>query len=228
MKKAISVFLGLFVLLCSLSVTCFAAENNVQDVTVNAKYHNSDIEIHSVIVDDGIAELSPEDNTLFYFEFNEIYNEYTLVIHQITIKDKDAFDWFKSFVSNGTSDFRAYEIYLLNAKKEKLKLPNNTEIQLTISDTNYLINGISCDGESFEITSSIKGNSLQFNSIEKADYYLFQKRKINDNSEISIKPNNDTIPTGDFTDYYCWLILSLLSLTIIICCVKKHEEFFNG
>ena len=175
MKKAVGIFFGLFILMYCLSMTCFAAEN-VHETAVNAKYHSSEIEIYQSSVKCGTAELSLQNGIAFSVKLNKKYNGYTFVVRPVTQKDKEAFDWFKSFVSSDVSDFMAYEIYLLDTQKEKLKLPDNTEIKIKLCNSNYTVNGISCESKQYEIKSDVKNGVLKFNSIKQADYYLIQRK----------------------------------------------------
>lgn len=219
MKRVITFILVIFSLL-STSITCFAAESEeVVECPVYAKYHSSNIELNTTIIDNGKGTLTNQDGSLFVLNFEDKYNGYVLVIHPITEKDTEAFSWFKSCVPNSVEEFSSYDIYLLNDRKERVELPDNTSIQISASSRDDFIMGLTYSGETFIITTTYKDSQLKFKSSERAHYYLRCRKSVNTNVDI------DSPQTGDTSNIHLWIVLMFASLVMLIITSKKYLAY---
>lgn len=205
MKRVITFILVIFSLL-STSITCFAAESEeIVECPVYAKYHSSNIELNTTIIENGKGTLANQDGSSFILNFEDKYNGYVLVVHPITEKDTDAFAWFKSCVPNDVVDFSSYDIYLLNSKNERVELPDNTLVQISASGRNDFILGLSCLGKTSAISTTYEDSKLKFNSSEELNYYLRCRKS----TDAII--DTDSPQTGDTSNLGFWLMCLFVS-----------------
>lgn len=219
MKKVITFLLMIFTLL-STSVTCLAAgSRKVVECPVYAKYHSSNIELNTTIIKSGKGILTTQDGSSIAVFLDGKYDEYVLVVHLITEKEKDAFEWFKNCVPSEIVEFSAYDIYLLNSENDRVELPDNTLVQISVSNRKDFMLGLSCLGTTCVITTTYEDGKLKFNSSEESNYYL-RCRNIND-----MIVDTDSPQTGDTMSLRFWLVClfaSAVVLIILILDTKKH------
>lgn len=216
MKKVITLILVIFSLL-SASTTCFAAESEqVVECPVYAKYHSSNIELNTTIIENGKGTLTTQDGSSITVLLDDKYDEYVLVVHPITEKDKDAFVWFKSCVPSDIVEFSSYDIYLLNAENKRVELPNNTLVQISVSERNDFILGLSCSGKTSVISTTYEDGKLKFNSSEESNYYLICSKSIDTDVDI------DSPQTGDMANIHLWIVLLVASLLMLIITTRKY------
>lgn len=217
MKRVITFLLVIFSLV-STSITCFATESKeVVECSVYAKYHPSNVELNTAIIENGKGTLTNRDGSSFIVELEEKYNGYMLVVHPITENDKDAFAWFRRCVPNNVVDFSPYEIYLLNSENQREELPNNTLIQISVSNRSDFILGLSYSSEIVVINTTYKDGKLIFNSSSRSNYYLICRKTVDTNVVV------DSPQTGDTSNIHLWIVIFAISLIMLIITTRKYR-----
>lgn len=219
MMKRVITFLLVILSLLSNTITCFAAESEeVDECPVYAKYHSSNIELNTTIVENGKGTLTNQDGSSVIVDFEDKYNGYVLVVHLITENDKDAFAWFKSCVPNDVVDFSPYEIYLLNSENERVELPNNTSIQISVSNRSDFIVGLSYSGETSDINTTYKDGNLTFKSSEQSNYYLRCRKSVGTDVDADL-PQPEDLPGDANVDGK----VSIADARLILVCIANVD-----
>lgn len=213
MKRVITLLLVIFSLSCS-SITCMAAENSdILESPVYAIYHSSNIELDEVMIKNGKGALITQSGISLTLELDDKYNGYMLVVHPITERDKEAFEWVESCIPNEVAKYSSYDIYLLSPENDRVELPDSTLIQISVSNSSNSVIGLSCSGQTMVIKSSYEDEILKFISSDRANYYVI----CHTTSGVDV----DLPKTGDTANMHLWIILLAISSIMLVIVIRN-------
>ena len=219
MKKVTTCVLITFFLILTLTHSVEAEGNKGAECPVYAKCHSSNIEFSKIIIKNGNASVTDKDGlNITIIIDNTTYDGYNLVVHSIT--ESDAFDWVKSCVPSDIEEFSAYDIYLLNPENERVELPDNTLVQISDSNQEKFVMGLSCSGTISLINIEYENEKLKFNSSKEVNYYLICSKV--DNSIV----DNNIPQTGDKSKIYLLIVMLCAMMTPFI--IRRYRNRRRG
>ncbi len=205
MKQIFSIIVSIIVL-SSCTITCFATEHNEDfDHTVYGKYNyfsnegiyttNADNDEYSITTKEGL-QISVESNDL----------DLILVVHQISLENKDFYDWFYNQIDNSEKNITPYDIYFLNTDGERIELSSEDIIKIQASNSTQHISKLSYEGKVYDVSHFNIDGYLSFKADNANGYYFVSERQ-----EIH------SPATGDYNHIEIWCSLMFLcTLNIII------------
>lgn len=214
MKRILSSIV-ILLLFFSCSINCYALEYNetrTGDVYGKYNYYSnegmytavSSGDFYEVITDDGV-----------HIEVSCLSSDLILVVHQIPKSEIECYDWLKSCIPQGHTNFGAYEIYCINASGKRVGMSANTKIIMSNTYSNTSVQKVSYSGELNSVQYSIENNNLIFKTIDKDGYYLL--------CESTKDPQSPQ--TGDNSNLQLWWLLLIVSATsVVVLCVEQRKR----
>lgn len=210
MKRILPSIVVLLILFSSIS--CFAAEyEETRTGNVYAKVsYPSNSGMYTAISNNGKYVIITDDNIQITVYSNN--SDLVLVVHQIMMNEKKSYEWFESCIPKSVICFIPYDIYFLNASRERIELSSENKITISISKSTQYVLGLSCEGNIIDMPYLIKDGNIIFTTTVSSDYYL-----------LCEKQNNIKSPeTGNIYDTHLLSNIELVILIYLVLCSKKY------
>lgn len=212
MKRIVS-FVAVVLIFFSCYVNCYAAEYEETYMgNVYAKInYSSDSKVYTATPIRGQYALTTDDGIQITVDSNNL--DLVLVVHQITEKEKEAYEWFKSCMPQSVIRFIPYDIYFLNASGDRIELSSEDAITISIYKSTQYVVGLSCDGNLIDISYSINNYNVTFKASSSSNYYVLCE------ALGSVKSPQ----TGITSDSYLLIMLFMSLLNLLL--VTRRRQF---
>ena len=212
MRRLLAALLAV-VLVCSMSIPAFAAEENKeQDVTV--KYiitvegeYRAEIK-NGTAAAEGVTVTGAPANTK------------TLVVIPMT---GDALRWIDSCVDGEAK--AAYDIHFEDTEGNRIGA-NGVSVSVAASGSELTVSSVNTSGADKNLSATVSNGSVSFTT-DGNNYYVVWEKKTG--GETPVTPNTPNSPqTGDNSMIWLWVTIAVVSAGMIFFLVfwkrRKHEE----
>ncbi len=205
MKRICTVLL-IFLLLCSISIPCFAAGTDSTQINVYAKAVRTTGEnCYEAPLDGREASITTADGTSITVSLDGSQDLF-LVVYEVTAADADAYSWFQNSTEGLGKNRKYYDIFFVDAEGNMVDAGNaNVTVKLPADAESTKVSLLTTDGTTTRLSSSQSGRTVSF-TISGNGYYV-----IASGSSTTIPTDPDNPKTGDSSCLLLWFILLLLS-----------------
>lgn len=211
--KRIVFFVAVVLISISCYLNCYAAEfeeTNIGNVYAKINY-SSDAEVYTATPIRGQYAVTTDDGIQITVNSNNL--NLVLVVHQITEKEKEAYDWFKSCMPQSVIRFIPYDIYFLNASGNRIELSSEDAITISIYKSTQYVVGLSCDGTLMDISYSKNDYNVTFKVANSSNYYIL----------CEAMGDVKSPQTGIISDSYL-LVMLFISL-ILLLAIRRQQPY---
>lgn len=222
MKRLLSVLLAA-VLLCSLSIPAFAAEEK-KEISVTAKYISTVTGEYCAPVENGEASVTVGEVSVSVTGIPT--GAVTLVVTPIPTSEQEAYTWFAGCLEDIGTPLAIYDIYFLDADGSRINANGVCiTIDYSVSSEKLTVCGVTTDGDRKDLSAEIKDGKAAFTANGSAYYVLTEKKA--DEPTPGTEPTTPAAPTGDNSLLWLWvlpLICSAGALVFIILYRRKRQK----